>query len=66
MHAILVGNHAGLADVEYFKTPSLSLSSEEPVPYELDGEMVGYLPLAFTVAHSALPVLAPPPVSPTQ
>jgi YegS/Rv2252/BmrU family lipid kinase len=62
MHAILVGNQAGLADVEYFKTSSLSLSSEEPVPYELDGEMVGYLPLAFTVAHSALPVLAPPPV----
>ena len=59
MHAILMGQHAKLKDVEYFQTSSLQLSSEEPVPYELDGEMVGYLPLAFSLREAGLSVLAP-------
>ncbi len=61
MHAILTGQHTDLKDVEYFQTSSLALSSAEPVPYELDGEMVGYLPLTFSLRPEALPVLAPPP-----
>ena len=60
MHAILIGQHAELGDVEYFQTTSLSLHSESPVPYELDGEMAGYLPLSLRVEKGALPVLAPP------
>lgn len=60
MHAILIGQHAELSDVEYFQTTSLSLHSESPVPYELDGEMAGYLPLSLGVEKGALPVLAPP------
>lgn len=59
MHAILIGNHVELKDVEYFQTPFLELTSEDPVPYELDGEMVGYLPLAFSLREKALPVYAP-------
>ena len=59
MHAILMGQHSELKDVEYFQTSSLQLSSEEPVPYELDGEMVGYLPLAFSLREAGLSVLAP-------
>jgi YegS/Rv2252/BmrU family lipid kinase len=62
MNALLIGQHAELSDVEYFQTTSLSLHSESPVPYELDGEMVGYLPLSLRVEKGALPVLAPPPV----
>ena len=62
MNAILIGQHAELSDVEYFQTTSLSLHSESPVPYELDGEMAGYLPLSLRVENGALPVLAPPPV----
>jgi len=61
MNAILIGQHAELSDVEYFQTTSLSLHSESPVPYELDGEMAGYLPLSLRVEKGALPVLAPPP-----
>ena len=60
MHAILIGQHAELSDVEYFQTDSLSLHSESPVPYELDGEMAGYLPISLRVERGALPVLAPP------
>ncbi len=63
MHAILMGQHAKLADVEYFQTEKLSLSSEEPIPYELDGEMAGYLPLSFSVQPAALSVFAPLPAN---
>lgn len=64
MHAILIGQHAELSDVEYFQTNTLSLHSESPVPYELDGEMAGYLPLSLRVERGALPVLAPPTLLP--
>jgi len=60
MHAILMGHHGELADVEYFQTNSLSLHSEDPVPYELDGEMAGYLPMSLTLDPATLPVFAPP------
>ena len=59
MHAILMGHHAELDDVEYFQTSSLHLHSEGIVPYELDGEMVGYLPLSFKLEQSALRVIVP-------
>lgn len=61
MHAILIGQHDGLQDVEYFQTTTLEVDSGEPVPYELDGEMAGYLPLSFGLEHEALSVLAPLP-----
>lgn len=60
MHAILIGQHAELGDVEYFQTTALSLHSGSEVPYELDGEMAGYLPISLRVEKGALPVLAPP------
>jgi len=63
MHAILMGQHAELKDVEYFQTSSLELSSEEPVPYELDGEMVGYLPVTISLRAGAFSVLAPGPIA---
>ena len=63
MHAILIGQHTELKDVEYFQTSSLELSSEEPVPYELDGEMVGYLPLTISMRAAAFSVLAPGPTA---
>jgi YegS/Rv2252/BmrU family lipid kinase len=59
LHAILMGQHADLKDVEYFQAASISLRSEEPVPYELDGEMTGYLPVTVTLDPGVLRVLAP-------
>ena len=58
MHAILIGHHTELDDVEYFQSSSLKLQAEGPVPYELDGEMMGFLPLDFTLNREALRVLA--------
>jgi diacylglycerol kinase (ATP) len=57
--AILFGTHTELSDVEYFQTRSLNVSSRVSVPYELDGELAGKLPVEFTVDHGGLPVLAP-------
>ena len=59
MQAILLGQHSKLDDVEYFQSASLSLRAEEPVPFELDGEMMGYLPLRVTLERGALSVLSP-------
>ena len=59
MQAILMGQHSNLDDVEYFQSESLLLTSGELVPYELDGEMVGYLPLRVTIDRGMLSVLAP-------
>jgi YegS/Rv2252/BmrU family lipid kinase len=59
MQAILMGQHPDLDDVEYFQSSTLFLNAEEQVPYELDGEMVGYLPLSVTLDRGALTVLAP-------
>lgn len=59
MQAILMGQHPKLDDVEYFQTSSLILGSDKPVPYELDGEMVDYLPLRVTLDRGALSVLVP-------
>jgi YegS/Rv2252/BmrU family lipid kinase len=62
MHAILIGQHQNLGDVEYFQTREISLSSEGVVPFELDGEMAGYLPVNFHVKASALAVFTPTPL----
>lgn len=63
MHAIMTGQQTNLSDVEYFQTASLHLKAGEgeEVPYELDGEMSGFLPGTFALRPGGLPVLAPAP-----
>jgi YegS/Rv2252/BmrU family lipid kinase len=46
-------------EVEYFQTRHLRISSEEDVPVELDGELVGSCPVEFRVQPRTLRVLAP-------
>ncbi len=46
-------------DVEYFQTTSLRVSSEEAVPVEIDGELVGNCPVEFKIQKRGLHVLAP-------
>jgi YegS/Rv2252/BmrU family lipid kinase len=60
MQAIVMGQHDGLKDVEYFQTSALGVTSAEPVPFELDGEMAGFAPVSFSVEREAMAVLAPP------
>ena len=44
---------------ECFSTPFLSLSSSNPVPLELDGELIGHLPAQFSVERERLRVIVP-------
>lgn len=44
-------------DVEYFQTTHLTVSSEEEVPVEIDGELVGICPVDFRVRECALRVI---------
>jgi len=46
-------------EVEYFQTRRLRVESDEPVPVEVDGELVGNCPVEFTVRERSLSVLVP-------
>jgi diacylglycerol kinase (ATP) len=48
-----------LPEVEYFQTRALRVTSEQHVPVELDGELVGTCPVQFQMRERALRVLAP-------
>jgi diacylglycerol kinase (ATP) len=47
-------------EVEYFQTRRLRVDSDEEVPVELDGELVGNCPVEFSLRERSLRVLVPP------
>ena len=59
IQGILSGSHLKLPDVRYFKSRRVRIHSSEPVPVEVDGELLGHLPCEFSVAPKALRVLVP-------
>jgi len=61
LQAIVLGNHTALSDVEYFQTPNVRVTSTEPVPVEVDGDVIGTLPVSFKVMPRSLRVLVPRP-----
>ena len=46
-------------EVEYFQTKHLRVTSEESVPVEIDGELVGNCPVEFKIRAGGLRVLTP-------
>ena len=46
-------------EVEYFKTKHLRVTSEETVPVEIDGELIGNCPVEFSIRAGGLRVLSP-------
>jgi YegS/Rv2252/BmrU family lipid kinase len=46
-----------------FRSESLTLTSASKVPFEVDGEFVGYLPATFSMRRMQLRVIVPPPIS---
>ncbi|MFL6590866.1 MAG: diacylglycerol/lipid kinase family protein [Chthoniobacterales bacterium] len=46
-------------EVEYFQTKHLRVTSNETVPVEIDGELVGNCPVEFRIRAGALRVLTP-------
>lgn len=60
LQGILFGTHTQMPDVEYFQTPSVTVRSDEEVPVEVDGEVIGSVPVRFRLSSKKLSVLAPP------
>ena len=56
---IFMGSHTELADVEYFQTKRVAVSSKEDVPVEVDGEVVTKLPVTFRISSRKLRVVVP-------
>ena len=54
-----MGKHTRLSDVEYFQTKKAVVRSEEDVPVEVDGEVVGQLPVTFRISSRKLRVIVP-------
>lgn len=52
-----------LPEVEYFQTRRLRVSSDQDVPVELDGELIGNCPVEFQMHERTLRVLAPAPAA---
>jgi diacylglycerol kinase family enzyme len=46
-------------EVEYFQTRHLRITSDQDVPVELDGELVGTCPVDFHIREKGLRVLTP-------
>ena len=55
---VIFTSHITAPEVEYFQTTRLRVSSEEPVPVEIDGELCGGCPVEFTIQPRGLRVLA--------
>ncbi|HET6409162.1 MAG TPA: diacylglycerol kinase family protein [Chthoniobacteraceae bacterium] len=47
---VFTGTHTLAEDVEYFQAPSVRVESEDEVPVEVDGELMGKLPVEFRIA----------------
>jgi diacylglycerol kinase family enzyme len=46
-------------EIEYFQTRRLRVESDQSVPVELDGELVGNCPVEFSLSERSLRVLTP-------
>ena len=57
--AIMLGNHTALSDVEYFQAAQVRVTSGEAVPVEVDGDVIGKLPITFKVSSKGLRVMVP-------
>src|SRR5437868_959653 len=60
---VFFSSDINLPEVEYFQTERLRVSSDQEVPVELDGELVGNCPVEFRMQDHRLRVLAPTAVS---
>ncbi len=56
---VIFSSSITMPDLEYFQTKRLRVSSEEQVPVEVDGELIGNCPVEFRVKERGLRVLAP-------
>jgi len=56
---VVFSSEIRVPEIEYFQTSRLRVESDQSVPVELDGELVGNCPVEFTLQARSLRVLAP-------
>ena len=56
---VIFSSSISMPDLEYFQSKRLRVSSEEEVPVEVDGELIGTCPVEFRMRERSLKVLAP-------
>jgi diacylglycerol kinase (ATP) len=54
---VFTGTHTEFEDVDYFQTSLANVRSDEEVPVEVDGELMGKLPVDFRIAPRKLRVV---------
>ena len=59
MQDVIFSSQITSPEVEYFQTTALRVTSESPVPVEIDGELMGNCPVDFQINHDGLSVCAP-------
>jgi diacylglycerol kinase (ATP) len=57
---VYVGKHVGHKQVVARRAKRVSISSDPPLPLELDGEQWGTTPVSFELVPYALPLIVPP------
>jgi diacylglycerol kinase (ATP) len=63
LQEVFFSSDISLPEVEYFQTRRLRITSQQAVPVELDGELIGNCPVEFAIRDQRLRVLAPPPAA---
>jgi diacylglycerol kinase (ATP) len=56
---VVFSSNIRVPEIEYFQTARLRVESDQTVPVELDGELVGNCPVEFSLQESSLRVLVP-------
>ncbi len=56
---VLSGRHLRYPDVLYRKVQHLKVSSDRPVPIQMDGELIGQSPMEFSSSSEGLEVVVP-------
>jgi YegS/Rv2252/BmrU family lipid kinase len=59
LQGILTGQHTRFKDVHYFQSKKLLVTSDQSVPMEADGELIGHIPVEFAIRSQGLKVLTP-------
>ena len=57
--ATLTGRHVELPDVHYLKAKEISVRGKPSIPVQMDGEVIGSLPMDFEVASRSVEVFVP-------
>jgi diacylglycerol kinase family enzyme len=57
---VIAGRHGRLADCSLIRAKRIRIESDAPVPYNLDGDHCGFLPLEIEIVPQRLTLLVPP------